>query len=60
MQRLLAPSLREQSNALNVARIALSGLDDMISGSRRIQTRHHRLLPALSYLHIHLMQYRQG
>jgi len=32
MQRLLAPSLREKSNALNVARIALAGLDDMISG----------------------------
>ena len=33
MQRLLAPSLREKSNALNVARIALAGLDDMISGA---------------------------
>ena len=32
MQRLLAPSLREKSNARNVARIALAGLDDMISG----------------------------
>jgi hypothetical protein len=42
MQRLLAPSLREKSNALNVARIALAGLDDMISGERA---------PALLKLH---------
>ncbi len=34
MQRLLAPSLREKSNALNVARIALAGLDDMIAGMK--------------------------